>query len=645
MLGLVPFVCLGCMILAVHSFLRRRSPGADWRFSVLAGTICWGGLVYAVTETLSLFKAISFPCVLITWTVLTLASLALWVRLRKPESRPDSSVESPPPPERLRWWHYSLLGLGAVILLILLVIAIVSPPNNWDSQIYHLARVEHWVLNRSVEHYPTHIIRQLYLSPFPEYVVLQVRLLGHSDRLAALVQYGSMLGCLVAVSLAAKLLGSRLNGQVFAPLLCLTLPMGILQATSTQTDYVSAFALVSLIVFLLQARIRPALPLFGLAGLAMGLALLTKVVTLLYAAPFALWLAAIGIRRLRWRAWKPALLIAALCLAVNLPSQWRNIETFGTLTSQERGSDGKSNILADGITPGSIMSNVLRNFALHLGSPCDRLNKAVVHAVAAVHDWWGLPLNAPGATFETYRFDVPVPLSHEDNTPNSLHMLIGLGAIVTIVAYRPLRARRELLVYFLCLVGGLVIFSAVLRWQPWHSRLHLPLFVMGIPLAAVAMDRLPKAFVGVPLVLGLMLVSYPWVMKNAIRPVLGDTSIFRADRTAVCFVQNPNAAAPYYDAIQQMKEHSCTELGLICGPRDWDYPLWVLMRQAQMEPRVIHVRVTNESGKLWGGKYSADPPTPPPRALLIIQGDLRNGGKAIFKITDGKAWPPEADGK
>ena len=58
----------------------------------------------------------------------------------------------------------------------------------------------HWVQDRSVAFYPTHITHQLYYPPWAEYAMLQLLLLGWDERLANLVQWFSMVGSLVGGS-------------------------------------------------------------------------------------------------------------------------------------------------------------------------------------------------------------------------------------------------------------------------------------------------------------------------------------------------------------------------------------------------------------------------------------------------------------
>jgi hypothetical protein len=88
---------------------------------------------------------------------------------------------------------------------------------------------------RSVEHYPTSYVPQLYHPPGAEFAIMHFQIISGGDRFANLIQWLSMVGSAIAVSLIAKQLGANLRGQVFAAVFAATLPMGILQGSSTQT--------------------------------------------------------------------------------------------------------------------------------------------------------------------------------------------------------------------------------------------------------------------------------------------------------------------------------------------------------------------------------------------------------------------------
>ncbi|MCL2930746.1 MAG: hypothetical protein MGG11_00090 [Trichodesmium sp. MAG_R03] len=108
------------------------------------------------------------------------------------------------------------------------LIAMVAPPNNWDSMTYHMSRVVHWMQNQSVAHYPTYNLPQLFHPPFAEFTITHLQILSGGDIFANLVKWLSALS-IIGVSLIAKQLGAKEQGQVFAVVFCATLPMGILK--------------------------------------------------------------------------------------------------------------------------------------------------------------------------------------------------------------------------------------------------------------------------------------------------------------------------------------------------------------------------------------------------------------------------------
>jgi hypothetical protein len=140
---------------------------------------------------------------------------------------------------------------------------------------YHLTRVMHWQQDRSLDFYATSIQRQLHLTPGAEYVTLHLQLLSGGDRLANLPQWFASMGSLFVVSLIAARLGATARGQALAALFCATLPMGILQSTSTQNDFVVAYWLACLVALVTDATTR-GWPWVLALGAALGLATLTK---------------------------------------------------------------------------------------------------------------------------------------------------------------------------------------------------------------------------------------------------------------------------------------------------------------------------------------------------------------------------------
>jgi 4-amino-4-deoxy-L-arabinose transferase-like glycosyltransferase len=105
-----------------------------------------------------------------------------------------------------------------------------------------------------------------------EYAIVHLRR-WRDDRWSNAPQWLAMVGSLVGVSVIARRLGASSHGQLFGVLVAATIPMGILQASGTQNDYVTTFWLV----VLAEAVLAPpsGWRTFQM-GAGMGLALLSK---------------------------------------------------------------------------------------------------------------------------------------------------------------------------------------------------------------------------------------------------------------------------------------------------------------------------------------------------------------------------------
>ena len=292
-----------------------------WRLAMLQAFVVVGGLVWFITELLSAFKTITFIGLVSLWGIVCLITLTIIKRVSGGNIKNAISIEL-----REIWGYLMSLpkGLLAVlicifmIMLVLGLVAFVAAPNTWDSMTYHLSRVVHWEQNQSLAFYPISISRQLHLGPLAEMIILNFQILAGNDRLASFVQFFAMIGCVVGVSFIAQLLGGNIYAQIFASLAAVTLPMGILQTTSTQNDYVVALWLVcfvSLILKQLQAE-KPSWIMALLTGISLGLAILPKVAVLLFGASFGLWLAIGLIARFKVKAWKNLIFLSCTTLLI-----------------------------------------------------------------------------------------------------------------------------------------------------------------------------------------------------------------------------------------------------------------------------------------------------------------------------------------
>lgn len=219
---ILPIVCFALTFCTALCATADREP----RGAFLQSSVVWGGVVTALTEALSAGGCLTYGGVAVAWTVAALAAASAAWRWRQPLTRWRY-----PAPRLLRAWGV-LTVIGTIVLLTGLT-ALSAVPNNWDSMTYHMSRVMHWAQNGGVAFYPTHRLSQLHAGPWAEYGILHFYLLSAGDRFSALIQWFGMAGSLIGVSLIARQLGANVRGQLLSALFCVTIPMGILQASST----------------------------------------------------------------------------------------------------------------------------------------------------------------------------------------------------------------------------------------------------------------------------------------------------------------------------------------------------------------------------------------------------------------------------
>jgi Dolichyl-phosphate-mannose-protein mannosyltransferase len=352
MLAILPL----CLLLLLYVIFNCKN--SCWRSSLLSAFIVWGIGLTVMTELLSLGKLLTFDWLVWSWISIDLATgyrCFILIKNRKPTvNREIPSNRSP----------FSILLLCGIALIIGIVglVAVVSPPNNWDSMVYHMSRVVHWEQNHSLAYYPVSALRQLYQSPWAEFAILHLQILSGGDRFANLVQWFSMVGSIVGVSLIAKQIGANERGQIFAAVVCATIPMGILQGSSTQNDYVVSFWLVCFVYYVLLIANNRWSPIDSIViGGSLGLALLTKGTAYIYALPFCVWLAIALSKQKPNKLSKHVFTIASLVLLLNISQAMRNLNLFGSPIAM-----GEEKYTNDFFSISVFLSNIIRNISLHL---------------------------------------------------------------------------------------------------------------------------------------------------------------------------------------------------------------------------------------------------------------------------------------
>jgi hypothetical protein len=588
---------LAAIVLALF-FLLLLSRGDGIREGLVKAALLFGASVVGVTELLSYFDAFTRTAVAALWALVAVA--LAWHLVRKSD-RPrigDAAV-------RLKsvWDGASPLarfaaGAAAFLLAGTLTVALAAPPNTWDAMTYHMARVSAWIQHANVAFYPTSIIRQNYQTPLAGYGVAHLQILSGSDHWANLVQWSAFLLCGALASLAAREFGLPPTGQALAGLAALTLPTAVLQGSSAQNDLVCAACCLAFAWFLLRFRVTGARPDGLFAGLALGLALLAKGTAYIFCAGIgsALGAAVLFARPAgeRRSLAVTAAVAAAIVTALNAGHWARSAALYGTPVSS--GTDRLAN---ETLAPAAMASVTIRNAAMHLGLPNDAWNAAVTRGVKTL-------LGAEASNPATTWFGMPFRVGwsrHEDLAGNVLHtLLIAAGFLSLLFAARDKKARPAQWLAAAALLA-FVLFSAAIKWQPWHMRLEIPVFMLAIPagMAGLHRWRLTQGAAGVLLAGALVAGSLPFLLDNQTRSLLSSRgSVLTTDRAAQYFANQPGLRAAYAAAARWILDSGANEVGLMLGADDWEYPLWVFTGKhgTRRAPEFRHVWVSDASAVL-----------------------------------------------
>jgi hypothetical protein len=526
--------------------VANRAETSDFRFGLLVAVTATGTYLVLVTELLSALGRLTASYIAVAWVIP--AVIAVWLAPHVVRRR----VSRPP------WPVGAVLAGLALLLLLILTTGLASAPNNYDSMTYHLPRVMHWLQTDSLAHYYTPISRQLYQPPFAEYAIAHVISLTRTDRFAFLVQWLALLGGAVGVSVIARQFGCGPLGQALAATIFVTAPMAILQGSSTQNDLVVTFWIVVVVVAALESR-RDRWFRCLVAGGAIGLALFTKGTAWILLGPFVIWLAIDMVRKHRRSAVVPLAAAALIAVGLNAPHAYRNVETFGSpFGNEERG------YFNDEYGLGVLVSNTSRNVALEVSG------SVAEHSVSRLHDLIGIDPEDPKTTWPETRFQPDFNLL-EDSAPNPLQVLLFVAAILTGAWIRDRRRTG----YLLAVATSFLIFSEVLRWQPWHSRLLLPLIALIAAWTASVLPRTERSLYSLMSV-GLVIVGCATAIVNESRPLAGHDSVLTRNRTEDVFLHRPELRHSYVSAAKEL-DHCKVVAVELSDNFSWEYPMWTLL--------------------------------------------------------------------
>ena len=560
------------------------------RLAVARAAVLVGAFGVASVEILSGLRWLTTAGVLGAWVVALVAALAAaWLRLRRDGGRPRIAFPTSTTGERV--------VAGAVLVLVgaELVLALASPPNTYDSQTYHLPRIEHWARAGSVEFYPTGIHRQITYPPGAEFLLLHLRLLAGSDALFNLLQWSCGVLCLVLMTRLAAQLGVSRRGQLLAALVVASVPMVVLQSSSTQTDLVVTAWVACVATFVLDGVGRvpprpPDLPTVLLIGAATGLVTVTKATGGLLAGPLLVWWTLAQLRRNRSPARLGRLavavgLIVVATAALSGPQFVRMYETFGNPLGPPQLRESLTLQRRD---PASLLINALRVAHTALEVPAPPVNRWTAERIIGLAKVLGRDPSDPRTSFYGQNFPDESWYPHEDKAALPLHaLLLLIGAGVVVRSGARAGGDRRWLAYVGALAVAAVAYVMIFKWQPWGNRLLLFVVVPAGPLAGVLLDRVLErgaergrraaryvvtVVVAVAALAGLLAAAYGYP-----RRLVGAGSALVRDEMAARFAVRPEWQGSYQRAAAAVNASGARRIGLVTANDAWDYPWYYLL--------------------------------------------------------------------
>ncbi|UUC46278.1 ArnT family glycosyltransferase [Flavobacterium cerinum] len=578
-------------------YLIRFNKSASFKEIILRATLLFSTGIVVITELLSLVKSINLFSVVTVWGSITAILCFLIFRSRK-EVFSHFAIQKKVTIQNYKalfFYEKFLLWSVFVFILLLLFQGIIYPPNNWDSLTYHMPRIMYWISNESVAHFPTHTIRDLYQPPLAEYFIMHVNLVNGNDYLSNSIQTFYLVNSCIVLWLILDLFKTPRLYKCIALLLAITIPSVELQATTTKNDIVCAFFVLVSSYYCIKSYLSGQFNHFVFLGLSLGLAFLTKGTAYLYLAPILLCYGLfILVRIIKTKNSSPLLyggVVIILAILLNIGHYSRNYKIDGDILNIDKAeAQAYSNQKMDGKL---FLSNFLKNAALHLGYPVSDQSDAVLKII---HTKINTPLDNPDTSYygTPYEASKKIP-THEDLVSNTVHFLLFAFALLClgISCIKNYKKNIPAVVITLVLLLQIIFFCAYLKWQPWHTRLHIPMFLLSIAAIILTANHSKGLRYVIIATLPVLYFSFFFFfIYNNTRPILFDRHLTvkvspEDPRFKKYFSNKLSLQNEYADVLNIVYDNDSQNVGMIMD--EWEYPLLYNFYYDPLKITAIHI--------------------------------------------------------
>ena len=601
--------------------------------------VLFEAIVLILTNLLSILHIMTRAVDFVAWLVISIIFAFLYGKNKNERTLEKLSVvkmfqnganhtgEKSKSEKALIWIMLAILG---ILSLVLLFGTIFTVPYNYDSMTYHLARIGYWIDHKSVAHYITNIDRQVYSPVLAEYNLLHMMLLSDNDTFLNFFQYFCMFAAAYFIYKCAQKLGVNQLFALFGAFIFMLMPLTISQSITTQNDLFAALIFILFVYKLLDVICYDKIILNAeqtldivMLGLLVGYAYLAKTSVCASMVMFMPWLLIARLRKkddFKKLIGSVGIALAGIVVTIS-ETLIRTFLSSGSLMT----STASGNIMVATKNVKYIIVNILKNFSMLITQNYYRpLNGFIYRIAIGAGEKLQVEVNHEAIAFHGFDFlhhmNMGDDMYSHDKTPSAfvayLAVIAGvilIGMIVVAVfkrlshrkiqeiSSRGNQIKQELSIGFAISAWlSLGFIMALLRWQPWGTRLMYPALavtvIMSVDMLYCLMRRWKKpitvAVLGILIVLATMLAvpSVSYNLQPAVEFVKGGCQ----NRINQYFKSNHREDG-YAKMIELAQNDQAKDIGLIISGDGYDYPLWLMLRKDYPEAKLRHLIKENAS--------------------------------------------------
>lgn len=556
----------------------------SWRLCFCLSLQFFALLSWICVESLGFFDAIDFQSCLIFWSSPTIPIFIYNFINRSRLSKLEFS----------EFKKNKLLWLVGIIFFFTFLSGILYSPNTIDSTVYHLTRIEFWLQHKNVNYFATQTDRMLYQPPLAEYMILQLRVLQDSDTFSFIIQWVFSLGACIGVSLLAEIAGANKKVQYLSFFISATIPILILQSSSTQNDVTVSFFIIMTAYFLLKNLKENKSSSAIFSGISIGEAILTKGTAYVFLFPICMYW---GIMKLIKIYRNEAKLLTQLGFLTLLfvpfflicgTFYYRNFILIDSPLGVSKELFYVYNNQSHSIP--SFLSVLFRNISLHFSVP--GLHLVAENFIYFLHNnILHLSVNDTKTSFTP--FDLPMLGMTEDNAGNFLHFILIIPALIFV--YKSKNSMLKAIATFG--LAAFFLFCFQIKWQIWHSRLHIPVFLlMSVPIAFFIYElKFTKIILSLFGISGIFFALFCFNRPIIKFPPLTTKTYFTQPRIAHFYHMEEQKGLEMHALITFLKEKGFKKIGVKSDEKYGNDILYPIMYELRKQAKFYPIQMNNKT--------------------------------------------------